>query len=77
MTIDIPALLASLRRELAAGNISPATEAHIRNEFRAARVRLDEAAGAAVFDREATQLEREATALRALRTLHFGPASEV
>ena len=76
MTMNIAALLSSLRRELAAGNISPATEAHIRNEFRAARIRLDETAGAAVFDREATQLEREAAALRALRTLHFGPVSE-
>ena len=72
MTIDILALLADLRRELAAGNISPATEAHLRNEFRAARVRVNTETGAAVFDREATQLEREAAALRALRSRHFG-----
>lgn len=70
--MDIPALLADLRRELAAGNISSATEAHLRSEFRAARIRLDGTAGAAVFDREATQLEREAAALRALRARHFG-----
>ena len=70
--MDIAALLADLRRELAAGNISTATEAHLRNEFRVARVRLDESAGAAVFDREATQLEREAASLRALRVRHFG-----
>ncbi len=73
--LDIPALLADLRRNLAAGNISPATEAHLRNEFRAARVRLIEAAGAAVFDREAGQLEREASALRTLRARHFGQGS--
>jgi hypothetical protein len=70
--MDIPALLADLRRELAAGNVSPATEAHIRNEFRAARTRAAPDAAAAVFDREATQLEREAAALRALRAHHIG-----
>ncbi|MCC6716748.1 MAG: hypothetical protein IT555_02590 [Acetobacteraceae bacterium] len=72
MTVDIGALLADLRRELAAGNLSPATEAHIRNEFRAARVRADTPSGAAVLDREAAQLEREAAALRAIRAQHFG-----
>jgi hypothetical protein len=72
VTTDIAALLATLRRELAAGNISPATEAHIRNEFRAARVRADPPTAAAVFDREATQLEREAATLRTIRAQHFG-----
>ena len=72
MTVDLAASLADLRRELAQGNISPATEAHIRNEFRAARVRGNTEAAAAVFDREATQLEREAAALRGLRARHFG-----
>ena len=76
MTVDILALLADLRRELAAGNLSPATEAHLRNEFRAARVRLNDDAGAAVFDREATQLEREAASLRALRARHFGESGD-
>ena len=72
LTMDILVLLADLRRELAAGNISPATEAHLRNEFRAARVRANTDTGAAVFDREAAQLEREAASLRALRIRHFG-----
>lgn len=72
MTVDISALLADLRREFADGNVSSATEAHLRNEFRAARVRSDSAQGAAVFDREATQLEREAAALRGLRARHYG-----
>jgi len=70
--MDIAFLLGDLRRALAAGDISPATEAHIRNEFRAARVRFAADEAAAVFDREATQLEREAAALRELRTKHFG-----
>ena len=70
--MEISELLADLRREMAAGNVSPATEAHIRNEFRAARVRTQLEEGAAVLDREATQLEREAWALRALRAKHFG-----
>jgi len=72
MTPDIAGLLADLRREFAAGNVSPATEAHLRNEFRAARVRTDPTEGAAVLDREATQLEREAAALRALRARYYG-----
>lgn len=70
--MDIAAFLADLRREMASGNVSPATEAHVRNEFRAARVRNDPVEGAGVLDREATQLEREAWALRALRAKHFG-----
>lgn len=72
MISDVNTLLADLRREFTAGNVSSATEAHIRNEFRAARNRADHEAGAAVFDREATQLEREAAALRALRARHYG-----
>lgn len=70
--MDLAALHADLRRAVANGDLSPATEAHIRNEFRAARVRNNPDTGAEVFDREAAQLEREAAALRVLRTRHYG-----
>lgn len=65
-------LIAALKREVRSGNISAATEHHLRREFATIGWRRDPVLHAAKLDEEVQRHETEVRVLRQLRDAAFG-----